>query len=415
MSKIISEMLGAKEPLFSLSIKQLEQVSGNPSADVRLTAEIIGKVRLKTKELGLDPEDTTAKELYYALQNKVRRDNIRIKTSLLGVPGDNDVINDLVPPMVKVANDAKIPKKSWVIKRSVAKRLLSKMPPKQMMKHLGYRSIDSMLKNEPFDEMYTALRFSEGPEWLNKYNELFKTITPSDFEQRDIHIVVMDHDKWVDLAAHYTEKKKHNVTHTKEMGVIAVLPMHQAKMRGLPLKTLPLLFHYINEIRLYSAFFKLKSTHPKFGAEVVDTLIADTGKAAVMAGQNIHWRVLQRYFGKLEDEKHPEAFEPHVHPEDLHWRKAEDVLYQLDPALTFWQDLDYVALNYRNKPVALNLMDVAFGYSNEIEFEDRYFYHFRESLWNEVFIRYMSMPVLESQVLQQLDNDMVKPETIEVA
>src|SRR5690606_6473665 len=155
-----------------------------------------------------------------------------------------------------------------------------------------------------------------------------------------------------------------------------VVPMRAEKMRGLPLKTLPLLFHYINEIRLYSAFFKLKSTHPHFGAEVVDTLIADPAKTAVMAGHHVHWRVIQRYFGKLDGEKHPEAFEPHVQPEDLHWRKAEEVLYELDPHMQFWRDLDYVALNDKKHPVALNLMDVAFGYSNEVPYEQGYFYHF---------------------------------------
>ena len=39
-------------------------------------------------------------------------------------------------------------------------------------------AIDSMLKNEPFDEMYAALRFSEGAEWLNEYNKAFQTIKP---------------------------------------------------------------------------------------------------------------------------------------------------------------------------------------------------------------------------------------------
>jgi hypothetical protein len=414
MSRMLSELLGAAEPMFSLSLKQLEAESGRPGIDIRLSAEIIGKIRLKTEELGLDPDDTTPKELYFALENRVAEDNRRIKTQLLGVKADNDNIRDLVPPMVKLAKEADVPRRCWVLKRSVAKRFLQKMPPTRMMKHLGYRSIDSMLKHEPFDEMYTALRFSEGPEWLNKYNELFKTVKATDFEERNINIVIMDHDKWVDMAAAYADKKKHNVTHTKEMGVIVVVPMKQATMKGLPLKTLPLLFHYINEIRLYSTFFKLKSTHPRFGAEVVDTLIADPGNHSVMAGQHIHWRVIQRYYGKLDHEKHPEQFQPHVQPEDLHWRKAEEALFELDPKMKFWHDLDYVAVNAKNGPVALNLLDVAFGYSNNIAYKDRYFYHFRESLWNEVFMRYMGQPVLEEQILQQLDNDMIAPEKLKV-
>lgn len=412
MSKLLSELLGAEEPIFTMAIRDLERTSGNPSADVRLTAEIVGKVHLKTQELGLDPKDTTGKELYYALLNKVRQDNDRITTDLLKLPAGTIDIKALVPPMVKIAKTSKVPMGCWALKRSVAKRMLKKMPPKKMMAHLGYRSIDSMLKHEPFDEMYTGLRFSEGPEWLNKYNELFKTVKPKDFEDRKINIIQMNHDKWVGLTQHFVEKKKHNVTHSKEMGVIVVVPMQQTEMKGLPLKTLPLLFHYINEVRLYSAFFKLKSTHPRFGAEIVDTLIADPGKASSMAGQHVHWRVIQRYFGKIADEKHPEAFQPHVQPEDLHWRKAEESLYQLDPQMEFWRDLDYVARMEKSGPVALNLLDVAFAYSNNEHYEDRYFYHFTESLWNEIFMRYMGEEVLEQQVLEQLDNDMITPEKL---
>lgn len=409
----MSELLGAEEPLFSKAVLQLEETSGRPAADIRLTAEIMGKIKMKTEELGLDPEDTTPKELYYALINRVAEDNERIKTKLLKVDKDNDRIADLVPPMVELAKKSKVPKKCWALKRSVAKKFLKKMPPKAMMKHLGYRSIDSMLKNEPFDELYSGLRFSEGGAWLNKYNKLLAKVKPSDFEERTIDIIVMNHDKWADLAEEFVKKKKHNVTHTKEMGTIIVVPMKQETMKGLPLKTLPLLFHYINEIRLYSAFFKLKSTKPNFGKELVETLIADPSNAAVIAGQDVHWRVIQRYFGKLGGEKHPEQFQPHVQPEDLHWRKAEEAIYDLDPEMEFWEDLDFVALNYRDKPVALNLMDVAFGYSNDIDFKDRYFYHFRESLWNEVFMRYMGESVIEEQILQQLDNDMIEPEDLE--
>ncbi len=400
--------------MFSLSLRQLEKASGRPGVDVRLTAEILGKVQLKTKELDLDATDTTAQELYHALENRVAEDNRRITKELLGFEPNHDVIRDLVPAMVKIVKASKTPKKCWVLKRSAAKKLLKKMPPKAMMKHLGYRSIDSMLKNEPFDEMYVALRFSEGADWLMKYNELFKTVKPTDFEERSISIVVLDHDKWADLADAFTKKKLHNVTHTKELGVIVVLPMKRERMRGLPLKTMSLLFHYINEIRLYSAFFKLKSTHPHFGAEVVDTLNADKSTAAVMAGQNIHWRVIQQYLGKHKGKSHPEAFQPHVQPEDLHWRKAEEALYELDPKLEFWQDLDYVARPIRKgvDPVAFNFMDIAFAYSNEEPFEKRYVYHFRESLWNEIFIRYMGESVLEEQILNQLDNDMIEPEDL---
>jgi hypothetical protein len=219
-----------------------------------------------------------------------------------------------------------------------------------------------------------------------------------------------------DIAAPFIHKKRHNITHLKELGVILMLPVTaEAKLRGIAIFTLPLLFHYLNEIRLYSAFFKLQQVKPHFGKVIVETLIADPGKSAVMAGSNIHWRVIQRYFGKLEHENHPEIFEPHVQPEDLHWRRAEDLLYELDPELGFWRDMDYVGLMDKDmRPVTLNMLDVAASYVNQSPYAERAIYHFREALWNEIFIRYMGQKNLEQQVLAQLDNDMIKPEELKV-
>lgn len=412
MSKFLRDVLDAEEPLFSLALQQLEKASGQQGVDARLIGEIHERAADRIRKMGLDPADSTGPEVYQALMAHIAADNERV-AKLVGAD-DIDNVRHVVPYLVAAVEKLNINRSCWVLKHSVAKALLKKMPPKKLMAHLGYRSIDSMLKQENIDEVYTALRFSEGADWLNQYNELFKTITPSDFEIRDLNIVIMDHDKYVDLAEKFVAKKLHNVTHTKEMGVIVVVPMKFEHMRGITLKTLPLILHYINEIRLYSAFFKLKQVSKNFGEVVVETLIADPAEAASMAGQHVHWRVIQRYFGKLKDEAHPEAFEPHVHPEDLHWRKAEEMLFDIDPEMAFWKDTDYVSLLYGGKALAFNLVDCSFSYSNQNSYEDRLVYHARESLWNEIFMRYMGQKNLENQILTQLDNDMIAPETLSV-
>jgi hypothetical protein len=413
MSKMLSDLLGATEPMFSLALKQLEAESGNPSADIRLTTEIVGKLRVKTEELGLDPDDTTGKELYFALMNLVKTQDEHL-VKQIGGTDPNDAAS-LMPLMKKAWEAVDTPKTCWVLKPATAKAMLKKTPPKAIMKHLGYRSIDSMLKREKLGEIYGALRFAEDPKWLNSFNEQYKKLKPSDFETRDIEIIEMPLARWGDISAKFIHKKRHNITHLKELGVILMLPVSpDAKLKGITIFTLPLLFHYLNEIRLYSAFFKLKQMQPKFGEIVANTLIADVPEGAVMAGQTIHWRVIQRYFGKLENEYHPEIFEPHVQPEDLHWRRAEDLLYEVDPELGFWRDLDFVGEMHAGRPVTMNLLDIAASYVNNVPYADRAIYHFRESLWNEVFVRYMGQKNLEQQVLQQLDNSMIMPEKLKV-
>jgi hypothetical protein len=410
MGKVLRELLNAEEPLFTHSIRELEKASGSHAADVRLVADILATAHDRMRKMRLDPADSTGKEVYQALMNRVAMDNVRLSKVIGASEPEN--IEHMVPLMVKAANAVTFPRKVFVIKHTSAKKLLKQMPPKNLIKTLGYKTLDDMLKHENFEEVYTALRFSEGAEWLEKYDELFRTVTADDYEERDMSIVVMDHKKYVGLAEHFVQKKLHNVTHTKELGVIVVVPMKQKTMRGLALKSLPLLLHYMNEIKLYSTFFKAHAHRKNFGSIVVETLIADPGNASQIVGHHIHWRVIQRYFGKLEGEDHPEAFQPHVQPEDLHWRRAEDLLFKIDPELEFWRDLDYVGLSYDGFPVAFNLFDISFAYSNREPYERRYAYHFRESLWNELFIRYMGFPNLKHQVLQQLDNDMIAPENL---
>ncbi len=409
MSRQLSELLGAIEPMFSLSLRQLEQASGRPSVDVRLSAEMHAKIVVKMRSLGLDPKDTTGKEMYYALMDLVHKHDDFLAKRLGGKdPGD---VDEMLPLIRLVAERLNIPKTAWVLKHSVAKRLLKATPPKRVMKQLGYRSIDSMLKREPLPEIYGALRFAESPLWLNNFIKKYKQLSPSDFESRRIEFIQLDSKKWNGMAEAFVRARRHNITHLKELGVVLILPLPVKRMPGITITVLPLLIHYVSEIRLYSAFFKMHQVRANFGDMLITTLTTDPSKHAVMAGQHVHWRIIQRYFGKMNG-SHPELFEPHVQPEDLHWRKAEEILYRLEPALHFWHDMDYVGMMDGRKPVSLGLMDAAVSYINKLPYENRSTYHFRESLWNEIFIRYMGQKALEAEILEQLDNDMIAPELL---
>lgn len=406
----LRDLLNAKEPLFGQSLQQLEAVSHKPGVDAKLAGEIHERAAKAMRELGLDERDTTGPELYHALMAQVKKHDEHLAKSIGGNYNMN--VTELLPLMRDAAAKVKVPRDAWVLKKSVAKDMLRDMPPKNIMQLLGYRSVDSMLKRENLAEIYGALRFAESPEWLNSFNETYKKLTPSDFETRKIEVVIMPRERWGDIAEHFIEKKRHNITHLKELGVILMLPVKVNKLPGITIWAMSLLFHYTNEIRLYSSFFKLQQVKKNFGEIVVNTLIADPDLGSIMAGANVHWRVIQRYFGKLEKESHPEIFEPHVQPEDLHWRHAEAILYEIDPELKFWKDLDYVALMHDGRPTTFNMMDVAASYCNKTPYEQRTIYHFRESLWNEIFMRYMGQKTLEEQILQQLDNDMIAPERL---
>lgn len=405
----LADYLQAQEPLFTESLKELEQRSGHIGADVQLLAELATKSAAFVSELGLDNRASAA-EIYTTLLKRSADDNATI-AKLVGAP-DAITLNELIPRLVKLVQNTDFSKDCYSLKESVAAHILRDHPPKQIMQRLGYDSVETLLRHEDIGEIFVALRFAESPEWLNEFNTVYTSMQPSDFEAREIRIVVFDPSKWGDIAEHFVQKKLHNLTHSKEMGVVGVVPMQQPSMIGAPLKILTMLLHYHNEIRLYSAYFKLISTKKNFGEVLSRTLIAGTPDVSIHAGHHIHWRVIQRYFAKLGDESHPEIFQPHVQPEDLHWRAAEDILFDIEPKLGVWRGLDYVATRRGEDIVSLNLIDVAFSYSNGINFENRYTYHFKEALWNELFSRYMGSEVLRAQVLERLDNEIIKPEEL---
>ena len=407
----IGRFLQAKEPLFDHALHQLEVETGKKNVDVKLAAELVETAAAKMKLLGIAP-DASGEELYNALIAQVQTHDDHLARAIGG--NDPSDLAEMIPLIVKAAEAAPLPKDGWFLKIDKAKDMLRAHPPVAVMERLGYHLVSQLLEHEDIYELFLSLRFAEDPAWLNEFDALYISLQASDFEPRRIRVVPFDRAKWGDIAEHFIAKKRHNITHSKEMGAIAVMPMLEDRMTGVTLKVMPLLFHYFNEIRLYSSFFKLMATKKNFGQIVAETLIADPAHVKLTEHSHIHWRVIQRYFGKLTNEVHPEVFEPHVQPEDLHWRRAEEVLYDIDPELNFWRGLDFVAVLKDQDTVTFNLMDLSLGYSNGIAYADRYLYHFRESLWNEVFARYMGQKVLEQQLLEKLDNAVIKPEKLDV-
>jgi len=403
MAHALSQLLDAHEPLFTMEMQDLERISGHASIDVKLIAEISQKFRMKVKELGLDPDDTTANELYHALQGLMKLHNEYL-TKAIGCKLDSD-LDSQCKAIKKAIEKLNIPKACWVMKQSVAKKILKAYPPKKVMKYLGYKSIDSMIKREPIIELYAACRVIETTSWQNNFIKTYKKLTPSDFELREIKITVLKKERWSAAAAPYVKASRSNITHLKELGAVVILPINVEYLKGSVISIMSLAIYYIGEIRSYSAFFKLHQVRPDFSTVIVDTILKDPPTKAKLAGKDMHWRIIQRHFGSTEHIQ-AELFEPHIQVEDLFWRKAEEVLYRLEPALKFWEDLDYVGSFRTETPVSFNMMDNAISFCNGLSLAKRSNNHLRQSLVNELYLRYLKQPTVEAVILEQLNDDL---------
>jgi hypothetical protein len=404
MTRYLSQLLGAREPTFSQSIQQLEQASGMPSADIRLSTDLMQRARQKIAELGLDPKDTTGPELYSALHERLRNDETHVRTAL-GITAETTP-SDIVARVQQFVDTLAISKDCFALKASAARRLLKKKPPKIAMKHLGYRSLESMLKHEQPAQLYAAAIAYESPQWHKAFREQYTKLTPSDFESRPIAIVYPKAKRWSTLAEDFVATVKQNILCFKELGAVVVLPMSE-QVEGLATTTLLLVLESMNDIRTHSSYAKLQQVKPNFGRIMQHSGVNEPYTTAQLAGQPVPWKMIQRFYGRHQHAYHPEVFEPHVQPEDLQWHAAEDILTTLEPTLSFWQDTSALGVLHEGQPVSMNILDVCLSYCNHLSFADRIVHFVRDNLWHELMMRYLNQGNLEEAVHRQLSSELV--------
>lgn len=96
MTKFLQELLTTNEPLFPFALNQLEKTTGNEGVDVRLIADITHRAHDIMRTLGLDPADTTARELYLALNAYSHQSNtqeIFFEADFVLIRIENDVVS----------------------------------------------------------------------------------------------------------------------------------------------------------------------------------------------------------------------------------------------------------------------------------------------------------------------------------
>lgn len=92
MAKFLQQLLDAKEPLFSHGLTHLEKATGNTGIDARLIGDIHEKAYAVMRKLGLDPKDTTLKELWAALHGTFPKGTLK-DTAYVGLVTVDGVVS----------------------------------------------------------------------------------------------------------------------------------------------------------------------------------------------------------------------------------------------------------------------------------------------------------------------------------
>jgi hypothetical protein len=406
MTRLLSQLLGAKEPEFRLSLNELEKSNANPGEDIRLSAEIIKKTQDKIRELGLDPRDTTGEELYHALALRLTSDDHRLRIRLgitnIALPAE---MFSLIKEFI---DQTDLPRSCFAIKQSVIKRILTKSPPLKTMKLLGYRSTASMLKREPIAQIYAAAMITETGSWREALLKQYEDLKPTNFETRDMAIFNPSSPKWITFAENFTQFYHLNAVAFRELGAIVMLA-GSTETPALTMTTTLQVLESMNDIRCSGAYFKLQQVRPDFGTIVVQILSESPTKLFRHSRSSLPWSIIQHYYGSSPATGYPEVFEPHVQPEDLALISAETVLAQKVPALEFWQNTAGLGYMDDGLPVSFNLADIASSVSGTTPFRQRLCHYMRSHIWRELLSRYLKPVDFERVLLEPKQMGQLQP------
>ncbi|HYH36075.1 MAG TPA: hypothetical protein VD706_01080 [Candidatus Saccharimonadales bacterium] len=407
MTRFLSDCLQAREPSFRLGLKNLEP--GGYNTDIRFSTHIRHATQAKMREMGLDPHDTTPEELYHLLQTRLQADDARLTRRLrteaaTHVSAEGEVVSGMAH-VLKTLPDSK---DCFALKNSSLRAVLRKLPPKKTMKQMGYRSLDSFVKQETPVSILAAAWLNEGVSWQHRLLEQYKQLTPADFEIRDVIITRPDSRRWRELARSAAKAKKHTVLSFKEAGALVLLPIPEDAPDGAVTATLTLALHELNRIRAASTFLKLCQVRPDFGT-IVKTVAREEPELGVkLLEQPLSWSLIQRYYARLTEQFREELFEPHIRLEDMGWRPVEHTLSAIEPNLAFWKNSAHLGVLHHRRPVSLNIVDVALNYCNKLPFEQRITHYFKQSLWHELLLQYVPHETVEQTVMTALQPKLAK-------
>ena len=338
----------------------------------------------------LDPRHTPADEVREILRKRILEHEEQLVKYIDKFDGRDEFEKAVM--FVKKVTTAR---SGLFLKKEFAERILKKHPPENVVKHMGAKTIDDLLKGQDVIEVFSSLRFLESDEWMHKvFEDEYSNFTADDFEERDIEVKILG-PEWQEVAKKFVAKKHHNVSHLKEFGVIFLNPIKE-NIPGKFLRDTALFLHYFHEISFYSKLFEKYLAEEGFSERFKALLRGDVQETEEL--KDAEWLIIQQYLWK-KNPKDQRLFIPHVNPESMHWERGErDLTYfgALEPDIDLegWHDLDWVGglfeENGGETVISFDLEDNTMTLASFMEGDNEVFnYHQREAMWTKLFSEYV--------------------------
>ncbi len=389
MSQHLGELLGQNHPKFKQSIMALERRSGHPNNDIRLSSQIIQSTYQKIRELELDPRDTTAKEIYYALNHKLKRDEVNIINNIrtLAATRVNAEANflDGLLELIKLLD---IKTSCLSVRPSVLKRIFKQLPPKKAMKALNYRSIDSMLKHEPMPLILMAINIFESEVYLNNFYFKYKKLDNTSFESRSLTVITKTNSKWTTILNDVKESTDLTLVSCYELASIIILPVDDNPKPGSVITMLINLISEIEVILAVSSYLKIHQVSGQLGKKLYQITCNEPYSEINLLNEQIELKKVTEKITATNVSKYL-AHLPHLQKEDLKYENIRQNFSNILGDLNFWLDSHFLGYLNSSEVTSLNVLDVAHNLSNDLTYEKRQISHFRHALSQELTSMYL--------------------------
>lgn len=395
MTRYLAETLEINPLEFKNKTTKLESRTKHPRHDIRLTSEISAALNTSLKCLELDPSDTTAKELYYSLNQKLKNDDQKLLKEIRTLAAKKVNLEANVSDGIKILLDEiKIDGLCFGLKSRSFSKLIKKMPPLKVMKALNYRSIESLFKHEPISLIILAINNFESKSYLNRYYLNYKKLKPTDFELRKISIIQSRSKKWDRILESIAVKTNLSSIACYETSCLILLPEVNYPKTGKLTRSIIEDINEISKIMAVSTFIKLNQVNANFGQILYE--IAE--REPVVNINEIEHSVSWSHAHSTLAKKNLILDIPQLSDEDFSLSNLSHKLSEVVEDFKFWERTSFLAYIRNNEVISLNILDVSENLTKQLEFEARKLNHLKKSLWEEFIGRYITPELIKDSL-----------------
>lgn len=400
MSKLLVDLLHVHDRDFREMIARIEQVCLSPGVDIRLTSEISINTQEKARLLGLDTEDTTLEELFFALRAKL----IDHDAKLLGALK----LTKLNPQMrakklTVLANKLSKREKSLSITPAGCRRILLAVPPRRTLKALKLRSLESVLKREDPRVIYALASQIEDDSWRSQIHAKMKRLQAKDIGWHTPEAVAMQSSWYEKLTAHLSSHGLY--VRSAEMGILVVMPVMNNTRPGLSLYALGTLLQALERFSVESMPYIQSGLLQGYNVALPEIAHGMQPTLSPIHGLKPAWSAVYELFmkGHLPNEL-PDA---ELVLGDISWQSVEMKIASIMPDFAFWVGSHFLGRADEGKVVSFHFLDVARNAVLDVHFGTQSCAHLESSLWNELQVRYLQQQALSTTLVNQLRREEV--------